>query len=417
MLAMAEDETALWRLPMLESPGWQMSYGERAVLEGVLAQLRPRLAVEIGTADGGSLSRIAEWSTEVHSFDLVEPAPSIAALENVTLHTGDSHALLPQVLDELAEDGREVDFVLVDGDHSPEGVRRDIEDLLAAEAIRHAVILLHDTMNDEVRRGVAAVPYEAYPHVALFELDLVPGYLARGEPYPLQLWGGLGMIVVDRDRRAEGEIRDRRFHELAAVVRPARDVLARVQAEGHSLELASAAELEAELRSRLEAEPGDARRIDGGAGGRGAERGGETVAGSGQRPRGFGELAVDRPAAIAQAETGRSIVTNSLESLAGLRDGVPERFVPAEMHGQLVEAEHLARYLWATRFAAGRRVLDAGCGMGYGSVLLAAAGAESVEGVDASEAVIAVAEEQAGEPRRSPSATSPRCRTARTASI
>jgi SAM-dependent methyltransferase len=70
----------------------------------------------------------------------------------------------------------------------------------------------------------------------------------------------------------------------------------------------------------------------------------------------------------------------------------PERFVPEEMHG-LIEAEHLARYRWASAYVAGRRVLDAGCGVGYGSLLLRAAGAAHVTGVDiAQEAVDAACE-------------------------
>ena len=60
---------------------------------------------------------------------------------------------------------------------------------------------------------------------------------------------------------------------------------------------------------------------------------------------------------------------------------VPERFVPGEMGG-LIAAEHIARYRWAAALANGRRVLDAGCGEGYGSALLAGAGAASVLGVD-----------------------------------
>jgi ubiquinone/menaquinone biosynthesis C-methylase UbiE len=59
----------------------------------------------------------------------------------------------------------------------------------------------------------------------------------------------------------------------------------------------------------------------------------------------------------------------------------PERFVPGEMHG-LIEAEHLARYRWASAYTAGKRVLDAGCGTGYGSRLLLESGAASVTGVD-----------------------------------
>lgn len=61
----------------------------------------------------------------------------------------------------------------------------------------------------------------------------------------------------------------------------------------------------------------------------------------------------------------------------------PERFVPGQMHG-LIEAEHVARYSWAGAYVAGRAVLDAGCGVGYGSVLLSEAGAKHVTGLDIS---------------------------------
>ena len=49
-------------IELLRDSAWQMSYGERAGLEGVLSQLKPALAVEIGTAEGGSLARIAARS-------------------------------------------------------------------------------------------------------------------------------------------------------------------------------------------------------------------------------------------------------------------------------------------------------------------------------------------------------------------
>src|SRR5688572_15904922 len=67
---------------------------------------------------------------------------------------------------------------------------------------------------------------------------------------------------------------------------------------------------------------------------------------------------------------------------------VPERFVPAAMRGQLVEAEHLVRYWWATQLAAGRRVLDAGCGAAYGTRMLADAGAQRVTGIDRAASVL-----------------------------
>jgi SAM-dependent methyltransferase len=69
-----------------------------------------------------------------------------------------------------------------------------------------------------------------------------------------------------------------------------------------------------------------------------------------------------------------------------------ERFVPSTNRGSLVEAEHLLRYWWAAQLASGRRVLDAGCGVGYGTAMLAAAGAQETVGVDlSSDAVNAAA--------------------------
>ena len=59
-----------------------------------------------------------------------------------------------------------------------------------------------------------------------------------------------------------------------------------------------------------------------------------------------------------------------------------ERFVPEAMGGQLIEAEHHARYRHAAQLVAGRSVLDAGCGVGWGSALLAHAGAARVTGLD-----------------------------------
>ena len=56
-----------------------------------------------------------------------------------------------------------------------------------------------------------------------------------------------------------------------------------------------------------------------------------------------------------------------------------ERFVPG-IEGEIVY-EHVHRYAFARRYAAGRRVLDVACGEGYGSAILAA-GAASVVGVD-----------------------------------
>ena len=62
-----------------------------------------------------------------------------------------------------------------------------------------------------------------------------------------------------------------------------------------------------------------------------------------------------------------------------------ERFVPG-VPGEIVY-EHVHRYAFASRFASGRRVLDAACGEGYGSALLAQV-AVAVTGVDLDAATV-----------------------------
>jgi SAM-dependent methyltransferase len=50
---------------------------------------------------------------------------------------------------------------------------------------------------------------------------------------------------------------------------------------------------------------------------------------------------------------------------------------------------HRERYRFAARFVAGRRVVDVACGVGYGSAMLADAGAAAVIGVDVAEDALA----------------------------
>jgi hypothetical protein len=210
------------------SEPWQMSYGERAALVGLVADLRPDVAIEIGTAEGGSLRRLARHAGHVHSFDLSEPDPALRELDNVTFHVGDSHSLLPQVLAQLAQEGVNVGFVLVDGDHSADGVARDMRDLLGSPAIARTGIAIHDTMNPEVRRGLESVEYDGWPKVRHVELDCVAGQHFREELEGGSLWGGLGLVIVDVDApRPHGQpARQQRYHDTHGQILLARQAAA-----------------------------------------------------------------------------------------------------------------------------------------------------------------------------------------------
>ena len=70
-----------------------------------------------------------------------------------------------------------------------------------------------------------------------------------------------------------------------------------------------------------------------------------------------------------------------------------ERLDLAAQHRGLIISEHRGRYLWAAQLAEGLRVLDAGCGTGYGLKLIEEGGASGVVGVDIAEEAVARAAE------------------------
>ncbi len=210
---------------IFRDPIWQMSLGERAALEGVLTQLQPALAIEIGSAEGASLRRLARHAGAVHSFDLA--APELEQPANVILHTGDSHELLPAFLTQLAQRGENVDFVLVDGDHTSAGVRRDLEDLLDSTAVASTIIVIHDTANERVRAGLDAVRFTAWPKVAHVELDWIPGRLFAEAALRNELWYGLGLVLVDSSRLAylDGAVYEQRYHPAAGLLSEIRETV------------------------------------------------------------------------------------------------------------------------------------------------------------------------------------------------
>ena len=73
-------------------------------------------------------------------------------------------------------------------------------------------------------------------------------------------------------------------------------------------------------------------------------------------------------------------------------EGIGERIKPAAVRSGGYR-DHLARYLFAAHFVAGRPVVDLCCGVGYGSNLLLAAGAARVTGIDIAPDAIADAQQ------------------------
>lgn len=126
---------------------------EILALARAVAALNPELILEIGTFKGGTLllwSAIA--SKEVLTCDLAETSIQKKLYESlpppgsnciVRVLTGDSHKaeFKKTISDRL--NGRKVDFLFIDGDHTKQGVTKDFDDY--KEFVREGgIIAFHD---------------------------------------------------------------------------------------------------------------------------------------------------------------------------------------------------------------------------------------------------------------------------------
>jgi glycosyltransferase involved in cell wall biosynthesis len=196
-------ESALY--PHCLCDNWQMHDSERMGLMALLARHKPVCSIEIGTYGGGSLSLIAQYSNFVFSIDIDESIPGRFQFPNVSFLTGPSTLVLPQLFAELDRAGIAVDFVLIDGDHSAEGVKGDIACLLQYVPKRPLFVVLHDSFNPGCRSGMLESPWAKSPYCHAVDLDFIPGRVSEYEgPFQGQLWGGLALAYFLPERRAGG---------------------------------------------------------------------------------------------------------------------------------------------------------------------------------------------------------------------
>ena len=185
---------------------WQMTNCERFALQGLLQRLNPELSIEIGTYRGGSLQVLSKFSQKVISVD-IDPAVGRGLggkFKNVEFISGDSTVLLPELISDLSAKGEKVGFVLIDGDHSAPGVKRDIESVLRLKPQGRVVILMHDSFNPECRSGMRMADWSGCPHVHFVELDFIPGiyhFNAHDTAEARSMWGGFACAILEAQPR------------------------------------------------------------------------------------------------------------------------------------------------------------------------------------------------------------------------
>jgi SAM-dependent methyltransferase len=180
-----------------KTPGLLMGYTEVAFFNSLLSSQRPTCAIEIGTETGATLAAIARYSKQVVSID-IDPgvqARLSGSFPNVAFVTGSSQQLLRPVIQKITEQGLSVDFVFIDGDHSADGVRTDIEAFLTYRPSKQLVIVMHDSFNPECRRGILAADWASSPYCHFVDVDFAPGVLHPDAPVHRQMWGGLAYAL------------------------------------------------------------------------------------------------------------------------------------------------------------------------------------------------------------------------------
>lgn len=189
----------------------QMAIWERYALVEVLRALQPETSIEVGTYRGGSLQMLSHFSTNVFSIDIDPTIPSLleGRFTNVEYRSGPSKTVIRSVLGECATRGLDVEFVLIDGDHTTAGVRADIEAFLELSPNTSCFILMHDSFNPPCREGIRTADWARSPRVHAVEIDFIPG-IYHHEPYddagPRTMWGGFACALLKPTRR-EGELK------------------------------------------------------------------------------------------------------------------------------------------------------------------------------------------------------------------
>ncbi len=191
--------------PGVPRDNWQMMPSERIALTGVLARMRPKVSLEVGVYHGGSLALTSQFVEKIYAIDI---DPGIIGRfdnpPNAELIVGDSVTEIPRILQMLGEKGTPLEFVLIDADHSTEGVRRDIDLVLQYTPLKPMIIMAHDSGNGLCRQGMRLANWAANPHVRSIDLDFVPGQII--EPSIVngvgEVWGGFALAYLTPEPRS-----------------------------------------------------------------------------------------------------------------------------------------------------------------------------------------------------------------------
>ena len=183
---------------------WSMSRMEQYCLTQLLQKLRPKVAIEIGTYNGGSLQVLKEYCDKVYAIDFTPEYRDQRCdnFDNVEFIIGDSKTEIPKLISQLKNRNEALEFILIDGDHSETGVLSDITNCLNYSPKTQLTIVLHDSFNPNCRRGMKAYDYQHNNYIHYVELDFIGGVFNHDGLYR-QMWGGFALIIALAEKRTQ----------------------------------------------------------------------------------------------------------------------------------------------------------------------------------------------------------------------
>ncbi len=201
---------------------WQMQPGEQTALVALLAGLRPKVAIEVGSRYGGSMQVLHRFADRVVSLDIDPTCRERLGdrFPKAEFVPGDSKTTLGPLMQRLAGEGAEVGFLLIDGDHSAAGVRADVAGLAGYRPVCPFFVVLHDSFNPAVREGIRTAPWAENAYVHAVELDYLPGVVTQDAEAYREMWGGFALALLLPEPRVGPLLVTARMDRLFQIVYP-----------------------------------------------------------------------------------------------------------------------------------------------------------------------------------------------------
>ena len=153
---------------------WMMLPEERLFVVGVVAIVQPEKLLEVGVAYGKIHEYIKKYCKEIHCVDINDIRLTVGNELFYNIPSDDFFKTYSYI---------KYDLIILDADHTFIHAYNDMANCLKSGKL----ILCHDTINPECRRGYEQAIKESN-NIKYFNLDAIRG---AGE------WGGIGLIETN----------------------------------------------------------------------------------------------------------------------------------------------------------------------------------------------------------------------------